>query len=280
MYTRPATPLPIGGVIDDAIKLYRASFRESWKVSLLGSIAITACTVYLLWSVLGAAVGIGAVGANPNPVDALRWAGTFFGTAFKAYILISLLTIVVYTAIFLQINEIGQGRSGMTLGALLGASIRRLPGALVSSIVVGVAIVIGMILLLIPGVFLWGKLQFWFASMAADDCGAIEGLGRSWSATVNNWWRSAIIMTVAVILLVVLQLVVSLVSGAMMGMFAVGSLAKGSLSFLILPELIRLVTYVFILPALPAVQLATYYDLSLRRGGGDLTARAESLKPA
>jgi hypothetical protein len=78
----------------------------------------------------------------------------------------------------------------------------------------------------------------------------------------------------------VLQLVVSLVSGALMGMFAVGSIAKGSLSFLVFPELIRLVTYVFILPALPAVQLATYYDLLLRRGGGDLAVRAESLKPA
>ena len=38
MYVRPTAPRPIGGVIDDAIKLYRASFRTCLPIALIGSV--------------------------------------------------------------------------------------------------------------------------------------------------------------------------------------------------------------------------------------------------
>jgi hypothetical protein len=40
------------------------------------------------------------------------------------------------------------------------------------------------------------------------------------------------------------------------------------------------VVSVFILPMLPAALLAIYYDMKMRREGGDLLARANSLQPA
>ena len=44
MYVQPAAPRPIGGVIDDAIKLYRASFRTCWPIALIASV-VSAATV-------------------------------------------------------------------------------------------------------------------------------------------------------------------------------------------------------------------------------------------
>jgi hypothetical protein len=274
MYTRPSAPLPVGGVVDDAIKLYRASFRASWKISLLGSILFIVSAVYVAASI-GPTAATGA-----NPANLLAMVSALVGKTFTFLIALTLVYMIVYVALFLQINQIGQGRPAMGIGALLGASIRRLPGVFVSTIIFAVAISVGSLLLLIPGIYIWGKLQFWLAAMAADESGAIEALGRSWSATTSNWWRTSVIVAVAIILLIVLQLVVNLLSGVMVGLVAVASLQKGSLMFLVLPQLLSFVWYVFFLPAMPAVQLATYYDLTLRRGGTDLAARAESLKPA
>ena len=48
MYTRPTAPRAIGGVIDDAIRLYRASFRSCWPIALLSSIVTTGMSLYVL----------------------------------------------------------------------------------------------------------------------------------------------------------------------------------------------------------------------------------------
>jgi hypothetical protein len=49
---------------------------------------------------------------------------------------------------------------------------------------------------------------------------------------------------------------------------------------LIVPILVRGLMSVFIFPIYPAVMLATYHDMKLRREGGDLAARAQSLQSA
>src|ERR1035441_4214601 len=48
MYARPTAPLSIGGVVDDAIKLYRASFRRCVPVALLGSLVMAAFGIFVI----------------------------------------------------------------------------------------------------------------------------------------------------------------------------------------------------------------------------------------
>src|SRR6185312_2273186 len=38
MYTRPTAPRSIGGVLDDAIRLYRAAFSRCWVLALGGGV--------------------------------------------------------------------------------------------------------------------------------------------------------------------------------------------------------------------------------------------------
>ena len=47
MYARPTAPLPIGGVVDDAIKLYRESFARCWPIALIGSLIMGTFGIFL-----------------------------------------------------------------------------------------------------------------------------------------------------------------------------------------------------------------------------------------
>ena len=48
MYVQPSAPRDIGGVIDDAIKLYRASFRTCWPIALIASVISAATVLYVV----------------------------------------------------------------------------------------------------------------------------------------------------------------------------------------------------------------------------------------
>jgi hypothetical protein len=282
MYTRPTTPLAIGGVIDDAIKLYRGSFRSCWVLSLIGSAAIVGAGVYLLTQMLGIAGGLGvAQGVAPDPKAMMPMMLGIFSSMLKIYIVLGLISLLVYAALFAQMSNIARGGAPQSLAELLGLALRRLPGLIVASIIFGVGTWIGFVLLFIPGVYLWGKLELWFVAVFADDVGAIEALGRSWTVTAGNWWRSVTIISVALIMIFVLELLVSVVSGVLIGVpLGISHMQDIKIWTFVVPEIVRAVVSIFVLPMIPAALLATYNDLKLRREGGDLAVRVNSLQSA
>jgi hypothetical protein len=276
MYTRPTTPLPIGGVIDDAIKLYRGSFRACAVISLVGSLVLAAAGFYVALKFRG--VTANPAGSQAVASEMLRLMGEMGSGFLGWYLVILLVTLWVYCALFAQVNSVAEGREQTAVDAMV-QGLRRVPGAILASLVFMIAITIGLILLLIPGIWLWGKLQFWLASVFADEVGAIEGLGRSWTATTGNWWRSSVILTVALIIIIVLETLVSFASAIMIGVMTAIYHADFA-TMLIAQEILRAIVSIFVLPMFPVAMLAIYYDLKLRREGGDLAARAKSLQPA
>ena len=62
----------------------------------------------------------------------------------------------------------------------------RLIVLLVSAIIAGIAIIVGLLLLVIPGVFLWVRFYLAPPAVIVDDCGPVEALAESWSRTVGN----------------------------------------------------------------------------------------------
>ncbi|WP_085536035.1 hypothetical protein [Massilibacteroides vaginae] len=64
-----------------------------------------------------------------------------------------------------------------------GQESRKLLKYIASSIVYSIIVTIGIILLIIPGIYLGIRLQFYSAFIVDEDCGAIESLKRSWEIT-------------------------------------------------------------------------------------------------
>ncbi|HWW19855.1 MAG TPA: hypothetical protein VNZ06_03540 [Steroidobacteraceae bacterium] len=264
----------MGAVLDNAIELYRHAFRSCWVISLVGTVLTTAVRLRADMDMPNVSFGgknLQQFGADL--VQALQHMNGGVGSLLNN-LLVLLLELVLYGSLFAQMHHVAaHARPLATLDALI-LGVRRLPGMVLSSVIFMVAVFVGFVLFLIPGFYLWGKLEFWVAAAFADDAGAIGGLGRSWEITTGNWWRSATAVTVALIIVVVLN------SGADVVGLILLAFTHDLTTLLLVTQTFQGIAAVFVLPMLPAAALAIYYDLKLRREGDDLLIRANSLQTA
>jgi len=244
MYARPTAPLPIGGVVDDAIKLYRASFQRCWPIALLGAVVMGAFGIFLTFYLR--TVGLSPVGLaalqvyRQPPVVAL-------------YLLQMVLSLAFYGALIASQNALASGEVPLGTAEAIGMGFTRLGRAVMAAILCWVVITVGLY---------------------ADDAGAMESLKVSRELMRGYWWRTTTILTVAFVIILVFSMVVTFVAGALAAI-AVVSHDVGSIQLTI--QVVSIAANVFILPMVPAVLLAIYDDLKLRREGGDLAARVGAL---
>jgi hypothetical protein len=273
VYTLPTRPEPIGVVLDDAVELYRHSFRSCWPLSLAGTLLTLA--IRLRMDVGLPNVTFTGFGAKSLPDLATALQQLNRSNSLLNNLLLFAVTLLMYGAVFEQMNGVAHGRSPRSLLDALVVALRHLPGLVCAAVIWTVAVGGGMLLLLVPGVILWGKLEFWIAAAFVDEVGAIGGLGRSWELTKGNWWRSVTALSVALVMVIVLGSAGDVCAGVLIA-FTHTDLT----SVLLITQLMQSVANVFVLPMVPAATLAIYYDMKLRRDGGDLLDRANSLQSA
>jgi hypothetical protein len=267
-YELPAAPLSIGGVIDSAIRLYRDSMRRCWSLALL--YAVIMGTFGVFWALtLTKAIVPGS--QDPRQV----FAALFSPVAMGGFAFSMLASLVFYGALVKMVSAWAKGDESLSLGSALAAGARRLPAAVLGSLLYVLAFGIGLVLLVVPGVYFFGKFQLWMTAMFVDDVGAVEGLGISWRLTRGRWWRGTAILTVTLIILYVFALALGLVSGV------IGALIHLSVTDrAIVNQLFGIVSNVIVLPLSVAIFVVMYHDFKLRSEGGDLAARMGALGKA
>jgi hypothetical protein len=272
MYTRPTRPHDIGGVLDDAVRLYRASFSRCWGLALVGGVLGAAFGLYAtLHSGLGGTAsqltGAGAAAAMVR-LRAMERSPGLWGS----YLLILLTWLIIRAALIARQNAIATGNDD-TAGSALALGLRQLPAMIVAGIVWGIMILVGFVVLFIPGVWLWGQLQLWLVAMTAEGIGPFKALGRSWTLVEHHWWRTSTTVGVAIVIVWVLSLLGGVGSGLGVYFFRTDPALA-----LLLGQLIGAAINIFTMPMLTAALVAIYHDLRLRRDGGDLAARVSTLQ--
>jgi len=273
MYKLPTAPRPIGGVLDDAFGLYRATFKRCWLLALISGVVSAALSLYQTANLraLPAPTSSHGMAALINGMQTLKQA--------PHSTLASLTSVLVYlvmrAAIVARQHAAATGVED-SISSALGVGLRRLPSAIGAGIVWGILIVVGFMLLLIPGIWLWGMFQLWFVALVVEQLGPIKALGRSWRLVEGNWWRTTALVTVALVIIVILSSGVGM-AGVWFGYAASHGGGLGTL--LLATQLVSAAIQVVTTPLLMAVMLSMYYDLKLRREGGDLAARLGSLQP-
>lgn len=262
MYSQPTGPRSVGGVLDDAIHLYRDSFR--YILPLLVANAILA-------AVPGLILGLNqAAAATPleqgRAVYQLMTSPSYWIT----FLLVLLVNLTMYGALIGALDSVARG-GRMGLGEALQLGLSRLLRVLGASFLFALAIIIGFILFVIPGIYLMGIFQLVFVAIVLENSGVIGAFGTSQRLIKGHWWRSAVILTVAIIILVVLSLLAGVVAAFL------AALRPGSGTALILNQLVGLVVNIFVVGWMPCVLLAMYYDLKLRHDGEDLATRVNAL---
>lgn len=272
-YVPPSGPLPIGGVIDDALRLYRSMLGRAWLLSFAFSLALAAFSFVLFLHVRDAtpaAQGSAAMQSLQSMLSALH-----SPPILSLYLLVTLLTFALYGSLMAYGDAVARGENAFSLVEACAVGFRRLPGIVLASVVCGVVVGVGLVAFVIPGLWLWGRLQLWIAAMFAENATAFGSLGSSWNITKGNWWRGTTIFSVAIIMILVISIVFSIIAGAIAGVMRL-SVTDANILVQLASMIANTITY----PFFAATWLSMHRDFKLRREGGDLAARAGVLGSA
>jgi hypothetical protein len=284
VYVKATAPRSIGGVLDDAIRLYRASFAKAWLLALGGRLLLAAPLLILQFQFAGARTG-----------DTQAMVAMFKSpSTWLPYLIAAIVTIGFYNALLVQIDGFANTRVE-TFGRSLGVGFRLLPRTLLMFIVmvlaasvvgVGVGIVFGLlgaaastlvraflvIVLVVFGIYVWGRAFLANVALVVEDAGVFKALGLSWMLIGGHWWRTATVYTIAIIILLVFNVVIAVVDG-LVGVVLHNSFGLAA----VIGQLVAVAGGAVVMPFVPAVLLAMYYDLKLRKEGTDLAGRVNAL---
>lgn len=264
-------PLAFGEVLDTSFNLFKRNFKTVVTISAAVMVPLSAMGAFAVAGLLPADM---AALTDPNADfdDVLPTLLGLYGAIGAGTLLQLFGQILVQAATTRVYAETYQGKK-MGISDGLRSGLRRLPAMLVLTVVQTVGFLIGGLLCLIPGIFLYGIWAVSPAALINESLGPFAALRRSQQLVKGFWWRTFGIVIVASIL-------ASILAGLLTAPLQVASIVPGILSgdetavfsgqFLAINVFASGLATALTLPFVAAVVVAVYYDLRVRKEGYDL----------
>jgi hypothetical protein len=242
-------PLSIGEVLDSGFRLFRGTLLACLPYAALAVLAGQLPNIYFL-----------AIGVNPDPAGAPQW--------WALYAIGFVLTLWLWSIVIVRQHAMGAGDEARRRGAA-GEAARRLLPSLGLVLAYGVLVGIGLVLLVVPGLYLFVALCFAWPVLLIERGGIGESLGASLRLIRGHWWRTSIIFTAAFAALIVFYVLAGMIG-------VIVAAISGGADFAVLTAVTTVMVIVlgaFGGPFYFALLLAAYEDLKLRKQGTDLEQR-------
>lgn len=249
-------PLGIGQQLDQMIKLCKNSYKSVFNLVL---------TLVVLGGVYGAFMPTGAPDFEGSSTAGLALAGS--GVVY------GLAVIVVYAAMILKMNADATGKE-IALGDAVNGALAKFPMLIAGSILYVLVILLGYLLLIIPGIIVSVSLMLTIVLICAEDLNAFNALKRSHNLIWGNWWRTLILVSVISIIFSVLLMLLTL-GITVVAPFLISG--EDMSQALVVANIVSSALGGFIQPVFVAMLLVIYNDLLHRREGEDLDAEIEAL---
>jgi hypothetical protein len=246
-------PLDIGQVLDQGLKLFRHCFK-----SLLPLIILVMGVTFLSSMSSGAVI-------NSADFSVEDLTAGFFGTM----LVFTLVLVFLYMVMIFHCVSIANHENRSLADSFLPALKKIVPMILIY-ILYTIAIIVGLILLLIPGLILMITLMFGFYAMIIEDTGPIKSLRRSHFLVWGNFWRTTVVITVAGLLMIALYLALGLTAG-LFGAFGDPD------TIILTTNILSALTTPLLQPLIICIGLVLYHDLVLRKEGIDLGSAINDL---
>jgi hypothetical protein len=266
----------LGELLDRIFSIYRKHFWLFMGINALPQLLILA--THLITVAVGSAVATGTktvtLGAPP-PLRGPIAPGVVSPGLFAVGAIVAIAGVVVYFVAYLfaqggtvfAVSELYLGRPATVRGSL--QRMRGHAGQLFGvSLLNGLAVIAGMILLIIPGIYVACRLLACVPAALVEDLGASESLSRSWNLTKGAAGRSAVIGILYFVLLVV-----ALMFFQFPFTFAAGLTAHDPSSSRLWLELGQVGNFLAAVLVVPFFTIATavyYLDLRVRKEALDL----------
>lgn len=261
MFSLAREPQSIGKLLDSGFRLFIAGFKPAVVFAFVMALVSAAPRFLLPWFARGE--------APPDPGAAFL----SLGVMMVATLLVSALVIGALIYVY---GHVGAGRE-VTLGKAFGAAVDRLPTLIGAMVLYMLAVMLGLILLIIPGLILMLSLMLYSPIVMLEKERAYAALRKSHRLVWGNWWRSAIVLTVPFVIFIVVGAIIGTLAIVAFGIGAVaGDPANADPTVLLISTLFEVLGNTIGIPLLTAVTVVLYNDLRLRKQGGDLAQRMQA----
>jgi hypothetical protein len=255
-------PKGVGDILSSAFDLYGKNAAQ-----LLKLVAIVAIPLTLISALLA------ELGDDPGDVTVDQVTGelTVSGRGFFATMLILAATsLVSYVIQQFMTGALTRAAAGSLVGRPVDvtASYRyafsRLGGLIILSILYGLIVAVGFILLIVPGIILGVFLSVAVPAFMIERRTATDSLSRSWNLVSGSWWHAFGTIVVAAILAGIVSGILTAIGGdSFFGYWVTSAIAT-----------------IITAPFVALVGVLLYVDLRARREGLDATTLGRELDAA
>jgi hypothetical protein len=175
-------PLGVGEILSTALQLYRRHWR-----TLLAIAAVVVVPITLLHYLLGDLVRSQGESTRNGVVETATWAVGIAGlvAALAGILMYLVLTGAITRAVAAEVA--GQDPS---VEQSYRFGFHRLGSVLLVSVLVGLATIGGLILLVIPGIWIGIRLCVSIEALVVEGRRGTEAMGRSWGLVGGHWWHA------------------------------------------------------------------------------------------
>ena len=160
--------------------------------------------------------------ASGNTNEILRQVSEYYMSILPGALIVGLITIIGNLAIVkLLLDE-----RGISVGEALKMALVLFIPAVLATIIANIAVGIGFLLLIVPGLYLLGRLSILTAVIVAEDIrNPITAVSRTWELTKGNGWRILLFIFIVAIIGVIIQAIITGITGFILTMILSAELA-------------------------------------------------------
>jgi hypothetical protein len=176
-------PMGVGEILSTAFQLYQRHWRTLWAIAAVVVVPFT-----LLQYLLGHTVRVtGMATSNGVVVTTSSWRAGLAGlvTALAGLVMFLVLTGAITRAVA---AEAAGEDPGVEQSYRFG--FHRFWSVLLVSVLVGLAVVGGLILFIIPGIWIGVRLATSTQALVVEGRRPTEAMGRSWALVGGHWWHA------------------------------------------------------------------------------------------
>jgi hypothetical protein len=258
-------PLSLGEILDRTFSLYRRNFLLFAGITAIPQLLVLALrlTQTLFTEVPGRRAGV--------PLEQFQSSG-----AVGAILLGGLLGLIVFLVAYLfaqggtvyAVSELYLGRT-TTIGAALGRMRGQLASLFGVVILNGLAVMGGLILLVIPGIYVACRLITCVPAALLEDLGPRSSLERSFALTKDNAGRAFVIYLLYMVLVYAAAMLFTFPFYLMIGLTG-RSHPESVRTWLVMAQVGTFFADVLVSPFLTIATSVFYYDLRVRKEAFDL----------
>ena len=261
-------PLAFGEILDVALKIFGRHWRTLVACVLVPTVPIQIVSVLVVLSIAPEQFDLSSGTTSPSEgTDGAEIAGVLVVRLLEV-----LASILAWAACFKAVADGYLGREA-SVGTSLRFGLPKIPRLFGLSIVAGVLIVIGLILIIIPGLVLMTFLSLAVPALLFERIGVFGSIGRSFELVSGRFWSILLLMIVTIMALLVVSFVFGLLLGGIGVAVAEDSEAVGAAVTFVAAVIATAITT----PIFAAIISVLYFDQRVRKEGFDLQLLAEGV---